>query len=82
VALGVKIGIHMYFRPRFGGGERCLLTAAEALRALVRRTRELAAAPQTALVAMRRRGLESAQRFSKRRFAEEVRALARELTEC
>jgi glycosyltransferase involved in cell wall biosynthesis len=30
----VKIGIHMYFRPGFGGGERYLLTAAEALRTL------------------------------------------------
>jgi len=49
---------------------------------LVGRTRELAAAPEMELAAMRRRASQSAQRFSKQRFAEEVRALARELTEC
>ena len=49
---------------------------------LVRRTRELSAAPETVLAAMRRRASESAQKFSKQRFAEEVRALARKLTEC
>jgi O-antigen biosynthesis protein len=32
--LTLKIGIHIYFRPGLGGGERYLLTAAEALRAL------------------------------------------------
>ncbi len=30
----MKIGLHLYFAPSFGGGERYLLTAAEALRAL------------------------------------------------
>jgi len=30
----VKIGLHFYYKPYFGGGERYLLTAAEALRSL------------------------------------------------
>ncbi len=30
----MKIAVHIYFRPGFGGGERYLLTAAEALRSL------------------------------------------------
>ena len=30
----MRIGVHIYFRPGFGGGERYLLTACEALRSL------------------------------------------------
>ena len=49
---------------------------------LVRRTRELAAAAESSLAALRGRAETEAKRFSKGRFADEVRALARDLTGC
>jgi glycosyltransferase involved in cell wall biosynthesis len=49
---------------------------------LVRRTRELAAVAEPSLVALRGRAETAARRFSKQRFAAEVRTLARDLTGC
>jgi O-antigen biosynthesis protein len=49
---------------------------------LMRRTRELASGAETSLAPLRRRAETAAKRFSKGRFGEEVRALARELTGC
>ncbi|HUE40243.1 MAG TPA: glycosyltransferase family 4 protein [Candidatus Binatia bacterium] len=49
---------------------------------LVRRTRELAALGEPSLAPLRGRAVTAARRFSKERFAQEVRALARDLTGC
>jgi len=49
---------------------------------LLRRTRELAAVPEPTLASFRERVVAAAKRFSRARFADEVRALARELTGC